>query len=97
MNIPIITLQVEGMKHTVRTALMREAAALDKGVQDALDKLCTEERIAAIVEEEARRQIEAALKEEVQSFFRWSAAGRAAVREAVHEHLERMYPPRDAG
>lgn len=96
MNLPIITLEIQGMKHTIRTALMQEAAALDKGVQAALDKLCTEENVARIVEDESRRQIEAALKEEVQNFFRWSNAGRAAVREAVHEHLARMYPERDA-
>lgn len=92
MNIPIITLEVQGMKHTIQVALMREAAALDKGVQDALDRLCTEENISRIVQEEARRQIEIALKEEVKNFFNWSQAGRLAVREAVHEHLNRMYP-----
>lgn len=97
MNVPIITLEIQGMKNTIKTALMQEAAAMDKGVQDALDRLCTEENVARIVNEEARRQIEAALKEEVQNFFRWSAAGRMAVREAVHEHLARMYPERDPG
>jgi hypothetical protein len=97
MYIPIIKLEIEGMKHTILTALMEETAAIDRGVQEALEKLCTEENIARIVHDEARRQIEAALKEEVQNFFRWSNAGRAAVREAVHEHLARMYPERDAG
>lgn len=96
MNIPIISLEIQGMRHTIKTALMREAAALDKGVQDALDKLCTEENVTRIVQEEARRQIEAALKEEVQNFFHWNNAGRAAVREAVIEHLAQMYPVRDA-
>lgn len=95
MNIPVITLEIQGMKHTIKTALMREAAAIDSGVQAALDKLCTEENVARIVEDEARQQIESALKEEVKNFFRWSNAGRAAVREAVHEHLSRMYPERD--
>lgn len=95
MNIPIITLEIQGMKHTIKTALMQEAAALDNGVQAALEKLCTEDNIARIVEDEARRQIEAALKEEVSNFFRWTNSGRAAVREAVHEHLSRMYPESD--
>jgi len=92
MNVPIITLQVEGMKNTIKTALMEQVVAMDSAVQAALDKLCTEEQVAAIVEQEARRQIDAALKEEVQNFFRWNNAGRAAVRQAVHEHLGRMCP-----
>lgn len=82
MDIPIISLEIQDMKSTIKAAL---------------DKLCTEENVARIVEDEARRQIEAALKEEVGNFFHWSSAGRAAVREAVHEHLSRMYPECDAG
>jgi hypothetical protein len=92
MSYPVITLEVQGMKHTIKTALMNEVVAMDKGIQDALDGLCTEEKVAKIVEQEARRQIETVLKEEVQSFFKWSGAGRAAIREAMHEHLGRMYP-----
>lgn len=92
MNIPIITLELQGMKHTIKAALMREVAAIDASVQAALERLCTEENVAGIVESEARRQIEEALKEEVRNFFRWNEAGRQAVRQAVHEHLERMYP-----
>lgn len=94
MNLPIITLEIQGMKNTIKHALMEQATAMDKGIQDALERLCTEENVSRIVEEEARTQIQAALKEEVASFFRWSNAGRAAVREAVHEHLARMYPER---
>lgn len=96
MNIPIISLEIQGMKQTIKAALMQEVAAIDAGVQAALDKLCTEENVAFIVEQEARRQIEAALKEEVQNFFRWSNGGRAAVREAVHEHLARLYPEKES-
>lgn len=95
MNLPIITLEIQGMKNTIKAALMQQAASMDRGVQAALDKLCTEENVSRIVEDESRRQIEATLKEEVQSFFRWSNAGRAAVREAVHERLARMFPETD--
>jgi hypothetical protein len=95
MNIPIISLEIQGMKNTIKTALAEQAALMDKHIQDALEKLCTEDSVAAIVEAEARKQIELALKEEVQNFFRWSSNGRAAVREAVHEHLSRMYPAQE--
>lgn len=80
------------MKHTILVALQSEAAAMDSAVKAALDKLCTEENIAAIVEREARAHIEAALKEEVKNFFSWTNNGRLAIREAVHEHLARQFP-----
>lgn len=97
MNIPIITLEIQGMRNTILAALTDHAAKLDKGIQDALDKLCTEENVTRIVHDEARRQLDAALKEEVQNFFRWNNAGRAAVRQAVHEHLARQYPEHGDG
>lgn len=92
MNVPIITLTVEGMKHTVHKALMQHQLAIDAAVQAALDKLCTEERVAAIVQEEARLHIEATLKEEVRHFFNWNRAGRIAIREAVHQRLNEQFP-----
>lgn len=92
MNMPIISLQLQGMKHTIHAALANEHAAMDKAVQEALDRLCSEENVARIVHEEARRQIEATLKEEVQNFFRWSNAGRLAIREAVQERLDQLFP-----
>ncbi|MFY7917017.1 MAG: hypothetical protein ACOVPA_20390 [Rubrivivax sp.] len=95
MNLPIISLEIHGMKNTIKVALTEQAALMDKHLNEALEKMCTEESVAGIVEQEARRQIELALKEEVQNFFRWSSNGRAAVREAVHEHLSRMYPAQE--
>ena len=95
MNIPIISLQVEGMKHVVKMALTKEAAALDAAVQKAVDDYCTEGNINAIVRREAIAQVDAALKEEVRNFFTWSNGGRLAIREAVTEHLNERFPQRD--
>ena len=97
MNIPVIRLEVQGMKHMIYAALTHETAAIDSGIKAALEKLCTGENVSRIVQEEDRRQIEAALKEEVQNFFRYSNSGRLAVREAVHQHLDRMYPQKNDG
>ncbi len=95
MNIPIIKLEVQGMKHTILAALTREAASLDANIQAAVESYCSEENIQQIVEEEARRQVKEALKQEVQNFFRFGATGRIAVREAVHEYLNQCYPTGD--
>lgn len=95
MNAPIIHLEIQGMKQTILTALRRNAADIDSYLQGALDKLCTEENLRLIVEDEARKCINAALREEVGQFFRYSAAGRQAVRDAVHERLEQQFPTKD--
>ncbi len=97
MNIPIISLEVQGMKHTMKLALMEHAALLDKSIQQAVEDYCTEGNIQAIVQREARLQPDAALKEEVRRFFDWSGQGRAAVREAVMEALNERYPLKREG
>ena len=97
MNIPIISLEVQGMKRTMKLALMEHAALLDKSIQQAVEDYCTEGNIQAIVQREARLQLDAALKEEVRRFFDWSGQGRAAVREAVMEALNERYPLKREG
>lgn len=92
MNIPIIKLEVEGMKYAVLHALTEHAAKMDKSIQQAVESFCTEKNIDNIVREEAHRQLEAAVREEVKNFFGWSGNGRKAVREAVQQYLDERYP-----
>lgn len=89
---PLVHLEITGMKYAIQRVLSEHLIQMDKHLQAELEKVCSEENVARIVSEEARRQVEAALKEEVRNFFNWSGPGRAAVREAVNEHLSRMYP-----
>lgn len=88
MNVPIIRLEVERMKETILQALPQHAALLDASVQAAIEAYCTPGNIDAIAREEVRRQIDAAVKEEIRTFFQWSKPGRQAVKEAVYQHLE---------
>lgn len=90
MNVPIIRLEVEGMKHTMLMALAEHTSKIDASVQQAIEEYCTDENINAIVKEEAKAALDNAVKEEVRNFFIRSNAGRQAVREAVIEHLDRM-------
>ena len=90
-NVPIIRLEVEGMKFTMQRALTEHAVAVDKSIQKAIDDYCTESNINAIVMQEAKARLDQALKEEVQNFFGYSGAGRAAVRAAVIETLNERY------
>lgn len=93
-NLPIITLEVDRMRLTMKTMLAQHAALLDTSVQKAVDEFCTPGNIDAIVREAAKRELDIAVKEEVRNFFAYSAAGRQAVREAVTEHLNEVYGPK---
>jgi len=97
MSIPIIKLEIQGMKHTVLAALCEHAAKLDESIQKAVEEFCSEGNVDQIIRQEADRMIAAVLKEEVQSFFGWSGAGRRAIREAVQERLSERYPEKDPG
>ena len=87
-TVPIIRLEVERMKQTILVALPQHAAAMDASVQEAIQAYCTPENIGAVVREAVKREMDAAVKEEVRQFFQGSAAGRQAVREAVTAHLD---------
>jgi hypothetical protein len=92
MNLPIIKLEVQSMAHTMKTMLTQHAAQVDADLQQAVESYCAEGNIARVVREEARRQLDMALKEEVRRFFDFSGPGRLAVREAVTEFLNERYP-----
>ena len=86
-TIPIIRLEVERMKQTILHALPQHAAAMDASVQSAIEAYCTPQNIDSIVRQAATEALNAAVKEEVRSFFQYSQQGRQAVREAVMKHL----------
>lgn len=92
MNVPIIRLEVERMKHSIFTALTEHAALMDSSVQKAVEAYCTEENIDAVVRKAAIEALDAAVKEEVRNFFWYSGNGRLAVREAVEQFLDKNYP-----
>lgn len=88
MTIPIIKLEVDRMKETMLLALPQHAAALDASIQSAIEAYCTPGNIDSVVRQAATEALNAAVKEEVRSFFQWSKPGRQAVREAVIKYLD---------
>ena len=86
MNIPIISLNVEGMKHTMKVALMQHQLEMDSMVQSAIDAYCTSENISRIVHSAAEKALDEAIKAEVTNFFRFGD-GRKAVAAAVKEAI----------
>ena len=88
MNLPIVRLEVENMRHTIQVALSQYLTQMDTDIQASLDSVCTPENVTRIVKETAEREIEGVIREEMQKFFRYGK-GRAAVQDAVKAILER--------
>lgn len=91
-NVPVLKLELSSMKHTVLMMLQEEALKLDGMLKDAVEHTCTESNLRAVVYQTVDREMKNAVSEEIQKFFRYSGAGRAAIREAVLEHLNEYYP-----
>jgi len=79
---PIIRLEIEGMKQQICIALSEYSMQMDKDIQTAVDAYCTPENITRIVRQAAFNALNYVIKEEVDKFFRYGE-GRKAVAEAV--------------
>lgn len=90
-GMPIITLQVEQMKYTVAAALSEHTAMMDELVQRALNESLTPENIEGVIRRTVKSCVDTAVSEEIQSFFHYSAPGRAAIREAVQKHMNKHF------
>ena len=88
MEFPIIRIDVERMRHTLSVALMEHSSMLADEMQKAVSEYITDTNIKNVIHQQARQHIDAAVKEEVQNFFRYTGAGRAAIKEAVHQYLK---------
>ena len=86
MKLPIIRLEVEGMKHSISVALMEHQIQMDEYVSKAIEEYCTPENIERVVMAASSLAINNALKEEVEKFFRYGN-GRKAIATAVENIL----------
>jgi hypothetical protein len=91
VNIPIIRLEFESMKQSLRVAMTEQMARMDADVQAAIDHYCTAENLRSIIDSEVRSSVNAAVKEEVQSLFRYSGAGRQAIREEIKKYADEVW------
>lgn len=86
MNLPIIRLEVEGMRHSICRALSEYALQIDEQMQGAVKEYCTPENLGKIIRTEADRVLTDVIKTEVDNYFRFGK-GREAVRKAVQDSL----------
>lgn len=87
-TVPILRLELAGMKHTIQTALLQHAEGISGQVQAAVDKFCTYENLEAIIKQQVESVVTQTVKSEIDDYFRYGA-GRAAVRAAVLESFEK--------
>ena len=92
MNVPIIRLELDNLRHSIQLALSNHSLNIDEQVKKAIDQFATEENLAAIIGAEVRKAISSAVSEEVIRFFRYSGKGREVIRDAVIEYLDDVYP-----
>lgn len=89
-TIPIITLEVEHMKHQIKTALCEYETMLSKEIQDAVDAYCTPENVRRVVADAVKRTVDDSLKEELHHYFRYGAGHHAllsVIRESLDKHI----------
>lgn len=91
-SIPFIRLEIGRMKNTVTALLQEHAAMIDADIRSALDEALTEKSIRDMIRREVHENINHAIKEEIQRQFQWTHAGRTAIREAVEQHFDELWP-----
>lgn len=87
-GIPIVRLELQGMKATLLHAIGERQASFDADVRAAVEQACSPANIRAVIEHEVQRSLEAAIADEVRRFYQ-SGEGRQAVRDAIRKRLGR--------
>lgn len=85
-GVPIIRFEVENLRHTVTLALQGYVAKMDSDIQTAVAQACSPECVALVIQATARKEIDAAVRQEVENFFRYGN-GRETIKRAVAEKL----------
>ena len=91
-GVPLITLEIQGMKHIVKQALLDYKSVTDTQVSNALELAMKPENIEGVIRSTVATCVRSAVTEEIQNFFRYSEPGRLAIRQAVQEWMDRVYP-----
>lgn len=87
-GMPVIRLEIEGMKHTIMHAMTQHLAQMDADIQAVVENLCTPARILEVITTTAQKEIDQVVKAEVERFYRYGK-GQEAVKQAVARALER--------
>jgi hypothetical protein len=83
-NIPIVKLQVEGMRHEIAKALTDYENEFNEDLKRAIDNVCTPNNIELMMDAVVRRELTAIIEEEVTNALRYGD-GRKAIHMAISE------------
>lgn len=86
VTIPIIRLEVEGMKTSIMMAIADHQLAMDEALNKTVEAYCRPENIDRVVGAAVAAALDTAIKAEVTSFFGYGE-GRKLVAAAVREKL----------
>lgn len=80
-------LELESMKLSMVQMLHDQAMVLDSMLKNAVDEYCKPENLRKVIETNVQRTLDAAIREEIEGFFRYKQEGREIIAEAVKKKL----------
>lgn len=83
---PVISLEVDQMKHTLVIAMRQYTNQLNEILRASIEAYCTQDNLRRVIEEETRRTLEAVLREEVKNWF-LHGEGREVIKKAIEQKL----------
>lgn len=70
-SLPIIRMELEGVRATVATMLTQYSARMDKNIKDAVDAYCTEDNLTKVINSAVNAALDHTIKESLTTYFRW--------------------------
>lgn len=86
-TMPVVSVELEGMKLHLKHAIAERQGWLDEWLEEQLNELLTPERLEADLKRQARDIVDRIVREEVERFYRYGN-GRERIRAAVEAELQ---------
>lgn len=86
MEMPRITMQLEGLKDTIQVAMIGQMDEINAYVQEATDKYCSQENLKELIEHQVKTIIDATIKENIDHYYRYGD-GQKIIKEVVLSKL----------
>lgn len=86
MNIPIVKLEISGMREQIAMAFTDFQLKQDAMVREALAQVCTPENVQAIINEAVAKELRTIIESEAKAFFQYGD-GRKYVNELIVKKL----------
>jgi predicted flavoprotein YhiN len=86
MSVPMIRLEVEGMKTSIICALSEYTAQMDADIKKAVELACTPDRVKEVLYAAVGKELKNAIEDEIRNFFAYGN-GRKAIKAAVEDKL----------